>query len=206
MTYKDIISTGGVATEFFGQQPFYEWIVRDFLADGMSILEIGVFAGRSTAHLASKIKERGLKINFKALDHFMGSAEHKNWIGSEVSTNPNWLYDKCVANMIACEVDKHVDIIRAESVEYSTNVPDASLDFIFVDGSHDYASVKHDLDVWFPKLKRGGIIGGDDYHTAWPGVMKAVDEKFPNKRLYTEPDIHERWLPPSIWYVDTRES
>jgi len=200
MTYKDIVSTSGIPTEYFGQQLFYEWIVKDFLKDGMNIIEIGLFAGRSTAHLASKIKEAGLKINYKAVDHFKGSAEHQISIGGEFEKDQNWLYNLCVENMKKCEVDQYVEIIQEESTEYSKKFPDEYFDFIFVDASHDYSSVIKDIDAWFPKLKRGGIIGGDDYHPTWDGVIRAVNEKFKDKKLYSEPNMHERWLPPAIWY------
>ena len=62
------------------------------------------------------------------------------------------------------------------SVEASKLYEDGSLDFIFIDGAHDYKSVKEDVEHWFPKLKIGGYISGDDY--AWPSVSSAVDEYF----------------------------
>jgi hypothetical protein len=53
---------------------------------------------------------------------------------------------------------------------------DESLDFIYVDGyAHDGELDGATFRDWFPKLKRGGIIAGDDYAPAWPLVVKAVD-------------------------------
>jgi hypothetical protein len=42
-------------------------------------------------------------------------------------------------------------------------VPDASLDYVYVDARHDYCGVKEDLEAWWPKLRRGGILAGHDY-------------------------------------------
>ena len=61
-----------------------------------------------------------------------------------------------------------------ESVEAARIVP--PLDFVFIDASHKYEMVKADIEAWYPKVKSGGILGGHDYCTAEPGVMKAVDE------------------------------
>lgn len=65
--------------------------------------------------------------------------------------------------------------------DYSYNVvdkfEDSSIDFIYIDAEHTYESVKRDLELYLPKLKKGGIIGGHDYHEVWPGVCKAIDEK-----------------------------
>lgn len=51
---------------------------------------------------------------------------------------------------------------------------DESIDLIFVDGDHTYEAVKKDCNLWWSKLKSGGIMCWDDY--AWPGVKQAVDE------------------------------
>jgi predicted O-methyltransferase YrrM len=54
---------------------------------------------------------------------------------------------------------------------------DRSLDFVFIDGSHEYEDVKEDIYHWYPKVKKGGIIAGHDY-TTYAGVKEAVDEFF----------------------------
>jgi hypothetical protein len=48
--------------------------------------------------------------------------------------------------------------------------------FVYIDAAHDYDSVCADLAAWYPKLALGGLIGGHDYISAWPGVIRAVDE------------------------------
>lgn len=53
---------------------------------------------------------------------------------------------------------------------------DGSLDFIYVDGyAHDGELNGQTFREWYPKLRPGGIIAGDDYHADWPLVMTAVD-------------------------------
>jgi len=59
--------------------------------------------------------------------------------------------------------DKEHKILRMKSVEASLQVPDESLDFVYIDGNHKYAYVMMDIILWLPKIKPGGIISGHDY-------------------------------------------
>ena len=54
-------------------------------------------------------------------------------------------------------------ILIMPSLEAAQLVPDNSLNFCFIDGLHDYNSVVEDLDAWYPKVRRHGVICGDDY-------------------------------------------
>lgn len=54
-------------------------------------------------------------------------------------------------------------MIRAKSKIASEIFEDESLDFIYIDGNHAYEYVLEDLNVWFPKLKKGGVFSGHDY-------------------------------------------
>jgi len=57
-------------------------------------------------------------------------------------------------------------VLRNFTTSAALLVPDYSVDFIYVDARHDYCGVMEDLEVWFPKLKLGGIMAGDDNLTA----------------------------------------
>ena len=63
------------------------------------------------------------------------------------------------------------------SYEISNLFKDNSYDFIYIDADHKYESVIKDVELYLPKLKKGGIIGGHDYCPyIWPDVVRAVDE------------------------------
>jgi hypothetical protein len=70
--------------------------------------------------------------------------------------------------------DRYV-LFRKVSLSITQNeVPDGSLDCVFVDGDHSYEAVSKDLPFWWKKIRTGGQILGDDY---WmPEVAKAVHE------------------------------
>ena len=55
-------------------------------------------------------------------------------------------------------------------------------DAIYIDGSHDYHDCATDLRDYWPLVRHGGVLFGDDYQ-AWPGVTRAVDEFVAQHRL-----------------------
>lgn len=54
-------------------------------------------------------------------------------------------------------------IVRAMSADAVRDVPDASLDFVYIDGNHVYDAVIEDLTLWSPKVRPGGLVMGHDY-------------------------------------------
>jgi SAM-dependent methyltransferase len=85
--------------------------------------------------------------------------------------NFNELYALIQEELLPWE-DKLV-FIRKPSLEVSVeDIPDESLDCIFIDGDHKYKAVLADLNFWWKKLRHGGQILGDDW---WINdVQKAV--------------------------------
>jgi hypothetical protein len=66
-----------------------------------------------------------------------------------------------------------------DSLKAALSVPDASLDFVFIDADHSYEACRADVLAWLPKIKPTGFISGHDYenpdYPAW-GVKRAVEE------------------------------
>ena len=44
-------------------------------------------------------------------------------------------------------------------------VPDASLDFLFIDGAHQGDAARNDLETFWPKVAPGGVVLVDDLHS-----------------------------------------
>lgn len=67
-------------------------------------------------------------------------------------------------------------IIKLTFEEALSLFPDNYFDFIYVDGyAHTGEENGKTFYDWFPKLKNGGIMAGDDYHDNWPLVKNSVD-------------------------------
>lgn len=65
--------------------------------------------------------------------------------------------------------------------EYSSNAVGKiaeELDFVYIDGNHQYDYVYDDLKKYFPLVKSGGIIGGHDFYNGFQrdhdGVVESV--------------------------------
>jgi hypothetical protein len=70
------------------------------------------------------------------------------------------------------EKNKNIEILRLTSEEASGKIPDESLDFAYIDANHAYEYVKRDIELWWPKIRDGGILAGHDYTR--PTVASAV--------------------------------
>ena len=54
-------------------------------------------------------------------------------------------------------------MVRNFSLDAARSVARASLDFVYLDGRHDYDGVLEDLRAWAPRVCPGGVIAGHDY-------------------------------------------
>lgn len=75
------------------------------------------------------------------------------------------------------------NVLWMPTAKASRHVEDGWADFVFVDAGHSYRAVSSDIAHWKRKVRQGGWFGGHDYHPAHPGVIRAVDEAFPCRRL-----------------------
>jgi predicted O-methyltransferase YrrM len=90
-----------------------------------------------------------------------------------------------------------VYILRDYSLSAANRFQDNELDFVFIDADHTYESTKADIVAWYQKVRVGGILGGDDYATQWPGVPQAVNEFVAEYNLTLHIDEAE----PRIWWI-----
>ena len=99
-----------------------------------------------------------------------------------------------------------LDLIRADSHSPATLervralLGDEPLDFLFIDGDHEYAGVKQDFDTFGPLVRAGGLVGFHDIAFPAPGLP--VDE-----RNFSGGDVPRYWreirtLYPSREFVD----
>lgn len=75
-------------------------------------------------------------------------------------------------------------------------IPDSSLDAVFIDGDHSYEAVKSDLEMYWNKIRIGGQLLGDDY---WMDSVKKAVNEFKDKNnlnvnFYTKPNSSSKYL------------
>jgi predicted O-methyltransferase YrrM len=157
----------------FNFQSLYSDIVK-WAKDGYHFVEIGAWHGCSSSYMAVEIINSGKKIQFDIVDCF-----------------DDELCDDFTKNMK--RVENHYKLIRGYSKDVSEQYKNSSLDFVFIDGNHDYETVMDDIKSWFPKIKKGGMIGGHDFEEKFEGVYGAVNEFFKNDyKVNVTSWIHEK--------------
>jgi hypothetical protein len=153
------------------------------------VVEVGVWKGASAIGLAKKMRALGIDDGVViAIDTWLGSSEHwgrdNPWNKSlNIEFGQPMLMRTFMNNVILSGVSDIVvplplDSINANEVFRQNGV--GPIDLIHIDAGHDYRSVMSDLEMWWPLVRSGGWLIGDDYvHTGeWPEVRQAFDEFF----------------------------
>jgi len=140
--------------------------------------EIGVSAGRTTRHLLNHCPN----LNMIAVD-FWPSVNEDGFSG----------FDKKRVEFfrnLRPYLGNRLRMIEKPSVEAVKLVEDDSLDFVFIDASHDEKNCTADIQAWSPKVKSDGMLLGHDFN--WDTVKLAV-EKTINK--------YDVWWPDNVWWA-----
>lgn len=77
-------------------------------------------------------------------------------------------------------------MIRSNSENAATLFEDGSLDFVYIDANHKYEYVKQDISLWYPKVRKGGILAGHDYCNMDWYADKAYTENGKDKHIWTQ--------------------
>ena len=159
-----------IGEDWFSYPNLYKNMVNHFPTNS-HFVEVGSWKGRSASFMAVEIINSGKKIKFDCVDTWEGSVEHVEY---EIIKKSE-LYDEFIKNISS--VSSVINPLRMSSLDAVNLYEDESLDFVFIDASHEYEDVKLDILKWLPKVKIGGVIAGHDYQT-FDGVTKAVNELF----------------------------
>jgi predicted O-methyltransferase YrrM len=160
---------------------------------GGTFVEVGSWKGRSTSFVGPVCASNGTRL--VCVDHWKGSRDRLAC-----------RYDDALAledvertfrtNMRALGLA--VDVIKEPSIVAATYFALASVDRVFLDGSHDGASVTEDLVAWVPRLKAGGILAGHDYSDKHPELCAAVDAFAAKEAFFVQRGPRSiYWLSPS---------
>lgn len=172
----------------FTFKQFYTWLVG-YLAERTNtphIVEVGTFKGQSAAFLAVELCNRCPGARLDLVDY----------VEANLQAAARNLFP------VASTIGK---FHQGLSWDVAARYEDASLDAVFIDADHSQTSVSRDIDAWLPKIKRsGGVIAGHDFNWQFPGVLKAVSEKFERcevfrGELFTAPDGTKDYY--SVWSV-----
>ena len=174
---------------WFGFHDVYDRAVALLGHDGAHFVEVGCWEGRSTAYMGVNIINSGFKIQFDCVDTWEGSAEHTD------PTENAELYDKFLNNMEHFGGELDIRVKRRKSVDAAADYDYGSLDFVFLDASHDAENVCADVQAWLPKIKLGGVMAGDD--CAFVGVREGLMRAglgIPSNPLMISGGTYKSWI------------
>lgn len=181
-----------MAAEIPGWFSFREWYERVAAEapPGSTLVELGVFCGKSLAFLAAAVRGKGCRV--VGVDTFLGSPEFGAQV--ELADGGRWgdlptgtLAGMAVNHLNAAGVLGDVTLVVSDSAKAASLFPDGSVWSVFVDAGHDADSVERDVVAWWPKVAGGGWIAGDDYDLTFPGVREGLLRVFPADLLPPAP-------------------
>ena len=147
-------------------------------------LEIGVASGWTMNHFLQNLSN----LKLIGIDPYIGYMDGSREITQEM-LDAQYL----AAQDNISDFAPRGKILRGYSQDFVNSFEDESLDYIFIDGDHSYEGALRDCELFFPKIKNGGIFAGHDW--SLEGVKRAVNEfkdrnGSPNIRIVTE----------DVWY------
>ena len=162
-----------------------------------SFLEIGVFHGVTARNVCELLYQiHGKDFKYIGLDLFEKSDENKfEVIPSNNFKNPfKKFYHQYIMRQDPYSIDAvsnllkkfkdQVHLIKGNSKQVLKKIDMSKIDYVFLDGGHEYNTVVNDLNSCIDVLKFNGSILCDDYNLgSAPGVKKAIDEFVKNNNF-----------------------
>ena len=170
--------------------------VGDFFLNEISkqkpriFLEVGVFHGVTARNVCELLYSiHGDNFKYIGLDLFHENDENKDEIIPNTKfKNPlkniyfNYIKRQNPYSIEAVEdllkkFKNNASLIKGNSNVILKKIDMSKIDYVFLDGGHDYSTVMNDLNSCSEVIQNDGVILCDDYDLSYaPGVKKAIDE------------------------------
>lgn len=144
-------------------QPIFQQMIQ--FVKPTTIIEVGSWKGASAAHMLQKCIAAGLDTRLFAVDFFQDTTIHsfQGSFGLFLSNMKHLGFDRQVIPVKECSMVAAFDLEEAGVVA----------DLIYIDAGHTFDECLGDLVSYWPLLRPGGVMIGDDYHEI-PSVAQAV--------------------------------
>lgn len=143
------------------------------------IVEIGSWKGRSTIWLA-KGSRAGHGVKIYAVDPHANTPGHRR-------QGEQWTYDEFKRNIVKAGIADLVVPLVSTSETAASDFAEP-VEMIFIDGDHEYESVRRDFELWFPKVIENGVMAFHDT-TNWEGPRKLVTERIYKSRTFSDASL-----------------
>ena len=182
--------------KYFRKTSFKQKGVGDFFLNEIKInkpkifLEVGVFHGVTARNVCELLKKiHGNNFKYIGIDFFEKNSVSKNEIipNTEFSNPLKNFYFKYIKRQNPYTIEaveellkkfkSNISLIKGNSNNILKKIDMSKVNYVFLDGGHDYTTVINDLFFCKEVINNNGIILCDDYDLSYaPGVKQAIDE------------------------------
>ena len=176
-----------------------DFFLNEIIANKPKVfLEVGVFHGVTARNVCEVLHNiHGEDFKYIGLDLFEENDENKDEVipNTTFSSNPiKQFYYKYIKRQnpyslnaveeLLSKFKKNIHLIKGNSNILLKKIDMSKVDYVFLDGGHEYNTVMNDLNCCNDIIQNNGIILCDDYDLSQaPGVKQAIDE-FISRNLY----------------------
>ena len=153
-------------------------------------LEVGVFHGVTARNVCELLNNlHGKDFKYIGLDLFEENLENKDEIipNTKFSNPLKTIYFKFIKRQdpyskkavedLLKKYKNNFSLIKGNSNDILKKIDMSKIDYVFLDGGHDYSTVINDLNCCKEVIENNGTVLCDDYDLSYaPGVRKAIDE------------------------------
>lgn len=131
------------------------------IGDHIDSVDVAVEVGTYKGEFAVSMIDRLDPVNFYAVDPLR--------LYPGMNSNPGFEFVRqSLLDQLADKVNHTMSVrghtlIRETSDKASQQFEDNSVDVVYLDADHSFKGCSNDIDLWFPKVKEGGILAGHDY-------------------------------------------
>lgn len=153
-----------------------EYFAYHIRKEPVLMCEIGCFIGEST----SLISDYFPNVKLYAIDM---------WKNDFDPDDPICQFDfKVAEEMFDANIKFNNNVIKKKmsSFQFSKQILNGSIDFIYIDAAHSYSESLEDFKLFYPKVRKGGIFAGHDYiNNEFCGVKTAILDFMKNREPYS---------------------
>jgi predicted O-methyltransferase YrrM len=160
------------------------------------IVEVGTWKGASAIHMAKLARAHHPDAAVLCIDTWLGSMQM--WDFDDVRRDLDRehgfprVYHHFLANVVTSGLKDHVFGLPLSSLTAAELLVKRGVqaDLIYVDAGHAEREVFMDIDAYWPVLRAGGTMIGDDF--SWPEVQRAV-HRFARLQKLEIASFREKW-------------
>lgn len=158
--------------------------IKKFGNKRVDVIEIGTYKGINAREILKRLNINQL-ILIDTWDNYLG---YKEFRGESLKK----VYKDAINLLKKSKNFSKIKVIKNYSEKSLKELVPRKFDFIYLDGNHDYQYVKKDLELSWPLLRKGGILGGHDID--FTGVLQAVSEFAIKNKLKLNAQQRDWWI------------